>query len=325
MNSRKLVKPLSYSALIIFLFLIPLFITGPYYLHLFIIVGIAVILASSLRLMFNSGLLSMGHGGMMSIGAYTSALLVMKLGLSSWAAMGLGAVAATVLTLLVAYPFVKLKGIYFSLVTVFLTEVIRFIAEQWRNLTGGTLGLINIPQPDPIVIPGLLNIDFASKTDFYYFMLVLVLVTLLILYAFERSNINLIWLSIQQADFLAMSIGVNTTRYKILAFCIGGFFAGLAGAFYSQYVTVITPTLFGFVYAIYILIYMIVGGRRSFAGPIIGAIILTFLPELARPLKEYQPFVFAGVLMLIIFFLPDGLVSLPQRLRKIVRKSWSHA
>jgi len=323
--SRILVKPLSYSTLIIFLFLIPLFVTSPYLIHIFILAGIGIILASSLRLIFNSGQFSLAHGGMMTIGAYTSALLVMKMGLSTWVAMGAGAAAAAFLALLVGYPLVRLKGIYFALGTVFLEEIIRLIAQQWTDLTGGVLGLTSIPKPDPIVIPGLLNMNFASKVDFYYLALVLVLFTLLILYAIERSSINQTFLSIKQSDSLAESIGVNTTKFKVLAFTIGCFFAGLAGAFYSQFMTVVTPSSFGFVYSVYIIVYMIVGGEKKFYGPIIGAVILTFLPESVRMLKEYQPYVFAGVLMLVIFFLPEGIVSLPQRLKMFIRERRENA
>jgi branched-chain amino acid transport system permease protein len=262
---------------------------------------------------------------MMAIGAYTSALLVMKLGLSTWAALGAGAAAAVVLALLVGYPLVRLKGIYFALGTVFLEEVITLIAQQWTDLTGGVVGLTSIPKPDPIVIPGLLSINFASKVDFYYLTIVLVLLTLLILYAIERSCINQTFLSIKQSNSLAESVGVNTAKFKVLAFTIGCFFAGLAGAFYSQFMTVITPSSFGFVYTVYIIVYMVVGGERKFYGPIIGAVILTFLPESARFLKEYQPYVFAGVLMLVIFFLPEGMVSLPQRLKTFIRERRKHA
>ena len=325
MSRRKLVKPLGYSAFIVLLFLVPLFIKGPYWLHILILLGINIILASSLRMIFTSGQLSLGHGGMMAVGGYTSALLVMKLGLSSWAALLAAGVAAGIIALLVGFPFVKLKGIYFAMVTVFFAEMIMLLAEQWRSLTGGSSGIINIPRPDPIVIPGLVNMDFASKVDFYYFILVLMLVTLLILYAIERSRIGLTWLSIRQADSLAESVGVNTVWFKVLAFCIGGFFAGIAGAFYSQYISVINPDTFGFFFAIYIVVYMIVGGSQRFSGPILGAFLLTILPELASPLKQYQPFVFAGVLMVIIFLLPEGLVGLPQRLRKLLKERLSHA
>jgi len=318
MDRREITIPLN-CALILFLFLIPLFVTGAYQLHVLVMTGIAVVLTSSLRLIFNSGQLSLGQGGMMTLGAYTSALLVTKLGLSTWIALGASAAAGALLGLLVGYPFMRLKGIYFSLVTVFMAEVIRLIAEQWRSVTGGTLGISNIPAPDAIAIPGLFNISFGSKVSFYYLTLILVLLSLLALYALERSRIGLTWFSVRESDFLSESIGIDTASSKVLGFCIGSFFAGLAGGLYSQYNSVITPSGFGFIYSMYVLIYMIVGGGQSFLGPILGAVILTFLPEVARPLKAYQPYIFGGVVILVMFLLPGGLVSLPQRIMTLFK------
>lgn len=324
-NKRKLTKLTSLSGIIIILFLVPLFIKGPYQLHMLIMAGIAIILASSVRLISSAGLLSLAHGGMMAIGAYTSALLVMKLGISSWAALLLAGITAGLFALLIGYPFVRLKGLYFALTTVFLNEVINLIIAQWKNLTGGSMGIISIPRPNPIVIPGLLNIDFSSKVDFYYFILILTLVVLLILYAFEHSRIGLTWRSIGQAPVVAESIGINVARFQVMSFSIGCFFAGIAGAFYSHYITALTPSSFNMFWSIYIVIYMTVGGMGSFAGPIIGAFLLTLLPESASFLKEYQPYVFAGVLILATFLLPDGLISLPERLKKLFGKRRIHA
>jgi branched-chain amino acid transport system permease protein len=315
MSSRRL-KIAGLAALVIVFLLFPLVVKGPYYLSIVILAGMAVVLSVSLRTIFNTGLLSLGHGGMMSIGAYTSALLVMKLGFSSWATLWLGGIAAAVVAVLVGYPFVRLKGMYFSLVTVFFSEIIRLIAEQWRGMTGGTFGLTNIPHPDAIII-GPLNLDFSSKTDFYYLILALGLFTIFVLYAIERSSITRTWLSIRQTDTLAESVGVNTARYKVIAFAAGSFFAGLTGAFYAHYVTVVTPSGFGFVYAVYVVVYMMVGGINRFSGPIIGAVLLTLLPESVQALKEYEPYLFAAVLILIVFFLPGGLVSLPQRVKTL--------
>jgi branched-chain amino acid transport system permease protein len=325
MNRIKWVKSSSLIALLIFLLLVPLFITGTYQLHIIIMAGIAVILTSSLRLIFNTGELSLAQGGMMTLGAYTSALLVMKLGWSTWSALGSAAAAAGILALLIGFPFIRLKGIYFSLITVFLSEVIRLIAEQWRAVTGGSLGITNIPPPDPIIIPWLLKISFTSKVEFYYLVLVFTLVTLLILYALEHSRVGLTWFTIRESDFLAESIGINISKYKVLAFCIGSLFAGLGGGLYSQYNTVITPSAFGFIYAVYTVIYMIVGGARKFSGPIIGAIILTFVPEFSRFLKGYQPYIFAVVVILVILFLPEGMASLPKLLLKRIRVKRDHA
>jgi|WetSurMetagenome_2_1015567.scaffolds.fasta_scaffold53361_1 branched-chain amino acid transport system permease protein len=318
--NKKYIKPSIYSAIIVFLFLIPLFITGTYQLHVLVLVGIGVMLASSLRLIFLTGLLSLGHGGMMAIGAYTSALLVMKLGFSSWAALGIGAAAAAVMAFMIGFPFMRLRGMYFSLVTVFFSQIIASILSEWREVTGGTFGLTHIPTPDPIVIPGLLNIDFSSKAHFYYLILLLVLLSLLILYAIEHSRTGMTWLSIRQSDSLSEAVGINVIRYKVLAFAIGSFFAGLAGSFFSQFITVVTPTAFGFVYSVYVVVYIIVGGTSAFIGPVLGAIILVLLPEVSRVFKEYEPFLFTGVLIIIIFFLRDGLVSLPLRLKNIFKK-----
>lgn len=325
MIKNKFFKPSVTIAIIAVLLLIPLMGVGPYLLHVLIMAGIAVILASSLRLTYNSGLLSLGHGGFMTIGAYTSALLVINLGLSTWAALLAGALGAGLAALLLGFPFVRLKGMYFSLVTVFMAQVIVLIAQQWGGLTGGTTGIFDIPRPDPIVIGSFINIDFSSKADFYYLIVALVLFSLFIMYLIERSSITLTWHSIRQADSLAESVGINTMKFKIIAFCIGSAFAGLAGAFYSQYINVVIPTSFGFVYTVYILVYVIVGGIRSFWGPLIGAVLLTFLPESARFLKEYQPFVFTGILVLVMFLLPQGVVSLPGKLLKFAKERFSRA
>jgi branched-chain amino acid transport system permease protein len=116
-------------------------------------------------------------------------------------------------------------------------------------------------------------------------------------------------------------VGINTTLYKVVAFAVGGFFAGIMGGIYVQYVSAVDPTVFGFLPTIYILIYVIVGGEGTFIGPAIGAILLTVLPEVARPLKNWMPLLFAGILMLIIFLMPEGLVGLPRRILKIVAKT----
>jgi branched-chain amino acid transport system permease protein len=320
MNRKILAWILSYGVLAVLMFSLPAFFRGPYDVHILILTVMNIILASSLRLINLSGQLSLAHGGMMTIGAYTSALLVMRTGLSSWAALLLAGLFAAAIACLVGFPFVKLRGIYFAMVTIFLASMVTLVAQQWRSLTNGVNGLYNIPRPDPIVIPGILNVTFSSKVDYYYLVLVIMLVSLIILYAIERSRIGLTFRGIQQSDSLAESVGINTTGYKVLAFSLGCFFFGLTGGFYSQYIMAITPETFSFLFAIYILIYMIVGGQGRFIGPVIGAFVLTILPEVLRPLKQFQPFFFAGILMLVIFLMPEGIVGLPERLGKVSGK-----
>jgi branched-chain amino acid transport system permease protein len=310
----------SCGILIVFLVFLPFILPGPYHIHTFILTMMNIILASSLRLINLSGQMSLAHGGMMTIGAYTSTLLVMKLGLSSWMTMPLAGVFAAIIACLIGFPFVRLKGIYFSIVTIFFSEMVVLTAQQWQGLTGGSTGIFNISRPDPIVIPGILNITFSSKADFYYLMLVLMVISLFILYIVENSRVGLTLRGIQQADSLAESVGINTIGFKVLAFSIGSFFAGLTGGFYTHYISAINPDSFSFLFAIYILIYMTVGGEKRFIGPILGAFVLTILPEVLRPLKAFVPFFFAAVLMAVIFLMPEGLVGLPGRLKVITAR-----
>ncbi|HUJ68267.1 MAG TPA: branched-chain amino acid ABC transporter permease [Syntrophorhabdales bacterium] len=303
------------------LFLLPLLLPGPYYIHVFILTMLNIVLASSLRLINLSGQMSLAHGGMMTIGAYTSALLVMKAGLSFWVAMPISGFVTALIAYIIGYPFVRLKGIYFSIVTIFFSEVVVLTAQQWQSLTQGAAGIFGIPRPNPVSLFGILHVNFSSKVDFYYLALVLMLICLIILYAVEKSRIGMILRGVQQADSLAESVGIDTTGFKVLAFAVGSFFPGVLGAFYSHYISAINPDAFAFLFTIYILIYMTVGGENRFFGPILGAAVLTILPEVSRPLKAFEPFVFAAVLIAVIFFVPEGMVGLPKMLNRALRSS----
>jgi branched-chain amino acid transport system permease protein len=309
------------AIVVLCLIFLPFVLSGPYYTHILILTMMNVVLASSLRLINLSGQMSLAHGGMMTVGAYASALLVMKAGFSFWVAMPVSAVFVALIASVIGYPFVRLKGIYFSILTIFFSEVVVLTAQQWQSLTGGSAGIFAIPRPNSLFV-----VDFASKTDFYYLMLVLMVICLSILYAVERSRIGMILRAVQQADTLSESVGIDTTGYKVLAFAIGSFFAGLMGAFYSHYISAINPDAFSFLFTIYVLVYMTVGGEKRFIGPILGAFVLTILPEIARPLKAFMPFLYAAVLIAVIFFVPEGMVGLPKLFkRKGVAKRTAHA
>jgi branched-chain amino acid transport system permease protein len=287
--------------------------------------GISIIMATSFRAIANTGQLSFGHGGMMTLGAYTSTLLVMKLGLSYWLAVVLAGLAAFVLAAMVGYPFTRIKGVYFGITTLFLSQVIILTFVHWKSMTNGNAGINNIPPPNPVVIPGLLTIDFSSKIDYYYLVLIVVLITILILYALEHSRIGLTFHSLRQSDSLAKSLGVNVTKYKILAFSIGCIFASLSGCLYAEYITAINPTTFGFIYTVYVVAYVMVGGLNNFLGPIVGAIVLIVLPETFRIAERFQPFLFSALLILSMFFLPGGMVGLPGQLKNFLKKRTRHA
>jgi branched-chain amino acid transport system permease protein len=324
-SKRRAIKFSTLGLFILFLFLIPLLDKSAYHIHIMIMMGISVIMATSFRAIANTGQLSFGHGGMMTLGAYTSTLLVMKLGLPFWIALVLAGLAAFILAAMVGYPFTRIKGVYFGITTLFLSQVIILTFQHWKSMTNGNAGINNIPPPNPVVIPGLLTIDFSSKIDYYYLVLIAVLLTILILYALEHSRIGLTFHSLRQSDSLAESLGVNTTKYKILAFSIGCIFASMSGCLYAEYITAINPTTFGFIYTVYVVAYVMVGGINNFPGPIIGAVVLTILPEMFRIADKFQPFLFTALLILSMFFLPGGMVGLPGQLKNLFKKRIKHA
>ncbi len=307
-----------YLLLIILAFVIPAFIKNDYVIYVLVLCAINVILTSSLRAVGNTGQTSLGHAAFMGVGAYTSALLVIKAGLSTYLSLLLGGLAAMAIAAIIAYPITRVKTVYFAMLTMFFGVVMTLVISEWRSMTNGTSGIIGVPPLDTISLFGL-SIDFNNKLPNYYFALILMLIILLFLYSLDRSYIGRTLKAISQDDALAASTGINVARYKVIIFCLGCFIAGLAGGVYGHFISVLVPGSFGIFQSIYLLIYMIVGGTKRFGGAIIGATILTIIPELSRVLQEYQPFVFVAVLYGVVFFLPGGLVDLPRQIRLRLR------
>jgi len=292
------------------------FVGGDYYVYLFALVFINVILSASLRPSLTCGQLNIGHSAFMCIGAYTSALLAKNLGVPFEVSLLGGAVLAAAVGLAIGYPSLRLRGVYFAMVTVAFVEAIRLIASIWVPLTRGNAGLSGVPKPT------LLGTTLATRTSQYYLALFLMLVVLLVLYKLEHSRLGLIWKSIGMVDTLAQSLGVNVANYKLLAFSLGCFFAGVAGAFYAHFIRFLFPPEFGFLMATNILVYNYVGGRGHFAGPIVGAAFLSLLSEPFRG-SAYETIFFSIAMLLTILFLPGGLITLPGKLAEL--RGWKRA
>jgi branched-chain amino acid transport system permease protein len=177
------------------------------------------------------------------------------------------------------------------------------------------VGLSRIPPPGPIQIPWLGTIVFDNKTSYYYLILIVVLISLFILYRLQESQTGFTWKTIRERDDLAASVGINVLWYKIFAFVVGCFFVGISGGLFAHFMHLLAADgsgKFGMFTSIYILIYMVVGGENKFSGPIIGAVFLTVLPEVFRPLAQYRPIIFGTLVILIVFFIRGGLVELPK-------------
>jgi branched-chain amino acid transport system permease protein len=260
----------------------------------------------------------MGTMAFAGIGAYTSAILMMKLGFPIWAAFPLAGFIAMVVAAVIAFPFVRVTGIYFAMLTLFFGEVVRLVISEWSSMTGGTTGLFGIPSIGTLSFFGI-HIDFAHLLPYCYFVLIVMVLTLLILYRIDRSHLGTTLAAIERDENVSASVGINVIKFKVITFCIGCFFAGIAGSLYAHYLRVLNAETFGLFPSIYVLIYMVAGGRKKFSGPIVGALVLTVIPEMFRILKQYQPLIFVAVLFLVLFFMRGGLVDLPEKIRSRVR------
>ena len=309
-NKKRILFAAPSLAAVVIASMLPLVLTSPYAVQVLIMAAINVMLASGLRLINLTGQLSLGTGAMMTVGGYFSALLSINFGLSPWIGLLLGGVVACAVACSFGFAFVRLKGMYFAMVTLFFAQIVILIVEQWRDLTGGTSGLFNIPRPQAA----------DSDTRLYYLIVAIAVVSLVLMYLIERSRLGLVFRGIKQSHTLCESVGIDVAVMKVVAFGLGSFFAGVAGAFYGQYMQGLNPGAFGFLFCIYTVIYMVVGGAGNFVGPVLGAIVLTLLNDLLRPLAQFQPLFFAAVLLVVVFFMPEGLVGLPGRSRRLAAR-----
>jgi branched-chain amino acid transport system permease protein len=323
MNRKPLINIISIVVLAAIIIALPIALKNAYWTSILVIMGVNILLVSSLRTVKLLGHISLGHVGFSLIGAYGSALLVMKLGLSFWAAIFLGGLMAAVVALALAYPFLQVKGIYFALLTLLTAETFRLIVWYWPSLTGGFWGLLKIPSPNPIPIPLIGTINFENINNYYYLTAVIVCLSLFILYRLERSHLGFKWITIQDAEALAQSVGINVKWHKMLNFAVACFFAGIAGALYAHYQHALSPdstARFGVLMSIYLVVYMVVGGESKFSGPVIGTVILTIISELGRALGEYQPMMIGAIAIFVMLLMPEGLIGLPNRFKLLNRK-----
>jgi len=301
-------SPIHFGVICLILCLVPLVVSNEYYLHVLISIFYHIIYASTYRFILRTGQFHFGAHAFIGIGAYSSALLVTKLGLSFWLAMPIAGLISATCAILVGYPTLRLKGIYFAIITWGLGDTLRFLYIRFESLFGGALGIFSIPEPDSF--PFFSNIDFSQKSHFYVLSVLLMMFTLYILYRMEKSRLGLIFGAVREGDKLARSLGINIMNYKVLAFAVCSGLAAMAGSFYAHYTYYISPKDFSILLTIYLAIYTIVGGKENFYGCIIGTSILMLAGEIFAGYAHYQLLMYSGLLILIILFLPNGLVSI---------------
>ncbi len=297
----------------------PYVLNGAYALHIAILTMMNVVLASSLGLIVRTGQISFAHPAFMAIGAYGCTLMV-DAGMSWWVAFALAVVLSGIVALLVGLPVLRIKGAYFFLVTFALLECIRLVVSYFRKPFGGSRGIIRIAAPT-LTMPGLPTIDFARvPVAYYYLMLIICAVSLFVVFRIERTRYGRLFKAIAENDALAESLGVDLMKHKMLAFAVGCMIAAAAGAFYAPYFTFINPDSFSLSLAIFTIVYIIVGGTGKLAGSIVGAVVLTLLPEALSATSHYKMMVFSVCLILVVLFVPGGLVTIPARIQALMAR-----
>ena len=303
---------LRFLAAFLILALVPLVMNDDYYLHVMIAIFYHIIYVATFRFVHRTGQFHMGPHAFIGIGAYTSVLLVTRLNISFWLAMPLAGAAAALVAALIGYPALRLKGIYFAIITWGFADSLKFLYTKFKEPFGGALGLFSIPEPDPIPIPFIGIMDFSQKWHYYLLALVLMFFCLYVLYRMEKSRFGLIFDAIREEDQLARSVGISIMNYKMLAFTVCSGLAALGGGFYAHYTYFIAPTDFTVLLTISLAIYMVVGGMENFAGPIVGTVVLMLAGEYFADYAHYQVMLYSGFMILVLLFFPEGLVNLPR-------------
>lgn len=281
------------------------FFAGAYLIEVIMMYFVYIILAQSYRLIVTIHDWQLYHVVLYGVGAYTSGMIAKNFGISVFVAIPLGGVMAGLMGMAITLPLLRTKGWGFYIATYGLAELIRLSWLKFRNPFGGSTGIINIPYP-----PVVAGIDFSEGIPYYYFSLGVMLAVLYMLYRIEKSQIGDSFKAISMDSELAASTGIDIPRHRLMACAIGGFFAGIAGGLLVHRLGAVDPKLFNIVTMLYLLIWVVVGGTKTFWGPIIGVFVMHTLFELSRPLIQIRPAFFGLSMIFVLVFMPGGIESL---------------
>ena len=284
-------------------------------------VALLSIAASGVWLTFYIGRINIGQGAYSLMGGYVMAILVVKYGVSFWLALPLAGLLTAGASVLIGFPILRLRGVYFAMITLTLTEVAKLTALA-LSITNGASGITNLPLPGGISIFGLTLIpDFASldsvKPAFYYLAVILMIICFAGMYRLVNSRLGQLCRSLQQNEELASSIGVNLANLRVLAYAISSFLGGIGGAIFVTIAQSVYPSSFGVQDSINFMLYTFLGGLSYVFGPMLGTLVLWFGWDLLFLAGNLQLLVYSGILITLMVVLPNGLLSirLPKRRR----------
>lgn len=284
--------------------LLPLFLTSDSMMHIAIFVLLYIILALGLEVALGiTGLFSLCHAAFYGMGAYVSALLSIHLGLSFWVTLPIAALCSGLFGMLIGLPALRTNGDYLAIATLGFGEIFRLVLVNGGELTRGPRGLPGIARP------ALFGLDFSNKTTYYYVILIFAVLIFLVVLNIPRTFFGRALMAIRDDEDAAGFMGIRIARYKVIAFTISGLIAGIAGAFYAHYICFISPDTFVYNDSITILSMVLLGGSGTVAGPVLGAVVLTLLPEFLRDFVEYRMLIYGLIVVIMMQLRPNGILG----------------
>jgi len=304
------VQPKQYAMIILivafFALVFPL-IFSTYQTNIMITALMYVVLGLGLNIVVGvAGLLDLGYVAFYAVGAYCYALLNLHFGIGFWTALPLGALLAASFGILLGFPVLRLRGDYLAIVTLGFGEIIRLILENWNEFSKGPSGISNIPRP------GFFGMEMSIDNAIiylYYLMIGLVIFTIFIVNRLQNSRIGRAWFALREDEIACQSMGIDKTKTKLAAFALGATWAGMAGVIFAAKTTFVNPASFTFLESAIILCIVVLGGMGSIIGVIIGALILILLPEYLRAFADYRMLIFGAILVIMMVFRPQGIIS----------------
>lgn len=295
------------------------FLTADYFLHIAIVIGIYIIIAVSLQLIIGfTGMLNIGHIAFVGIGAYTSVLLTHPthgLGLPFIVGFCAAPVTAGIAGLLVGIPALKLRGDYLAIATLGFGEITRAVMKNWSTLTRGPLGLPGIQKPE------FFGLQIATKEAMLLFVIIIAVLCVMMIWKLTKNPFGRTLKAIREDEIAAISLGKNVRKYKTTALVIGAAWAGIAGALYAHYFSFIDPTSFSFGESVMLVCMVILGGLGSIGGAVVGAILVTLIPQPLRFIGfpaditgALRQILFAAILIALMLWKPEGII--PERKQK---------
>ncbi len=279
-----------------------LVITNPYHLQVLSFIGIYTLLALGLNMLMGyAGQISLGHAAFFGLGAYTTAVLTVHFGWSPWCALPVALGLTAGVSFLVALPMLKLHGFYLGMGTLGFGMIGYILFRGWAGVTGGDSGLVGIP---PLSVG---SVELTSKTTYYFLVWACVTVGFVVCERVVDSRIGRALRAIHDSEQAAGAMGIDTARLKVNVFVLSAVFSALAGFLYAHMVTFISPSSFDFLVSVRMVTMVVVGGMASIWGSLLGASLLTLLPEWLQVFVDYEMMVYGLVLMVVMIFLPQGL------------------